>query len=183
MAMDFQAMLREAKQQAREAAASAPVAASAARLLGVSKGPKSPSAAALSPPPDAVTTLAQYCARPFEFEPWDGLPHPLSTYRLPAAPSALWYIPDIVSAGDEARMLAEADAAPSERWTHLSARRLQNWGGLPSASGLGSPEALPPWLEAMGASTAWAPMVILHRVLVRRPLPLFFLRVIPMVRS
>jgi hypothetical protein len=156
MALDFQAMLREAKQQAKGASANVPVASSAARLLGVSnKVGRSPTAAQ-SPPSDAIdagSVLAQYCARPFQLDPWQGLLHPLPTYRLSAAPPAMWYIPDFVSAGDEARMLAEADAAPPDRWTHLSARRLQNWGGIPSATGLGSSEALPPWLDAVGTST------------------------------
>ncbi|XP_065427848.1 alpha-ketoglutarate-dependent dioxygenase alkB homolog 6 isoform X4 [Chrysemys picta bellii] len=37
-------------------------------------------------------------------------------------------------------------AAPKPKWTQLSGRKLQNWGGLPHAKGM-VPEKLPAWLQ------------------------------------
>uniref|UniRef100_A0A4X1TFW2 AlkB homolog 6 n=1 Tax=Sus scrofa TaxID=9823 RepID=A0A4X1TFW2_PIG len=36
--------------------------------------------------------------------------------------------------------------APKPKWTQLSGRKLQNWGGLPHPRGM-VPERLPPWLQ------------------------------------
>uniref|UniRef100_A0A670ZM94 AlkB homolog 6 n=1 Tax=Pseudonaja textilis TaxID=8673 RepID=A0A670ZM94_PSETE len=36
--------------------------------------------------------------------------------------------------------------APKPKWTQLSGRRLQNWGGLPHPKGMVA-EKLPPWLQ------------------------------------
>ena len=60
----------------------------------------------------------------------------------------MFYIPDFLTAEEETAMLAEAACAPPEKWTNLSGRRLQNWGGIPLPSGLTQVEALPPWLTA-----------------------------------
>uniref|UniRef100_A0ABM5ERK5 Alpha-ketoglutarate-dependent dioxygenase alkB homolog 6 isoform X2 n=1 Tax=Pogona vitticeps TaxID=103695 RepID=A0ABM5ERK5_9SAUR len=43
--------------------------------------------------------------------------------------------------------LAQVYGAPKPKWTQLSGRRLQNWGGLPHPKGM-VPEILPPWLRA-----------------------------------
>jgi alkylated DNA repair protein alkB family protein 6 len=53
-------------------------------------------------------------------------------------------VPDFISAADERRILDLAERAPRAKWTKLSARRLQNWGGIPRPEGL-VPEALPQW--------------------------------------
>ena len=43
-------------------------------------------------------------------------------------PPALYYIPDFISKDEEEYLLRQVYAAPKPKWTHLSNRRLQNWG-------------------------------------------------------
>uniref|UniRef100_A0A1I8J221 Fe2OG dioxygenase domain-containing protein n=1 Tax=Macrostomum lignano TaxID=282301 RepID=A0A1I8J221_9PLAT len=64
------------------------------------------------------------------------------------APDSLFYVPDFVTKDEEASLLGRVYAAPKPRWTCLSNRRLQNWGGLPHPKGMVS-EPLPDWLERL----------------------------------
>ncbi|KYO25339.1 alpha-ketoglutarate-dependent dioxygenase alkB-like protein 6 [Alligator mississippiensis] len=70
----------------------------------------------------------------------------LDPFRVQEAPPAAYYVPDFISEAEEARLLQQVYAAPKPKWTQLSGRRLQNWGGLPHPKGL-VPEPLPPWLQ------------------------------------
>uniref|UniRef100_A0A8D0H389 AlkB homolog 6 n=1 Tax=Sphenodon punctatus TaxID=8508 RepID=A0A8D0H389_SPHPU len=61
-------------------------------------------------------------------------------------PLATYYIPDFISESEEAYLLQQVYGAPKPKWTQLSGRRLQNWGGLPHPKGM-VPERLPTWLQ------------------------------------
>lgn len=59
-----------------------------------------------------------------------------------------FYIPDFVDVKTEEAILARAKSAPPFRWTRLSARSLQMWGGQVMAEGLRA-EPLPLWLQSV----------------------------------
>ncbi|XP_034430936.1 alpha-ketoglutarate-dependent dioxygenase alkB homolog 6 [Hippoglossus hippoglossus] len=56
------------------------------------------------------------------------------------------YIPDFISEEEEASLLQQVYKSPKPKWTQLSGRRLQNWGGLPHPKGM-LPEKIPDWLQ------------------------------------
>ncbi|XP_012276991.1 alpha-ketoglutarate-dependent dioxygenase alkB homolog 6 [Orussus abietinus] len=60
------------------------------------------------------------------------------------SPLAL-YIPDFISEIDETYIVKQINSAPVPKWTQLSHRRLQNWGGIPHAKGMIA-EDMPSWL-------------------------------------
>ncbi|XP_063059030.1 alpha-ketoglutarate-dependent dioxygenase alkB homolog 6 [Engraulis encrasicolus] len=61
-----------------------------------------------------------------------------------AAPT-VYYVPDFITEAEEQYILQEVYKAPKPKWTQLSGRRLQNWGGLPHPKGMLA-EKLPDWL-------------------------------------
>lgn len=61
-------------------------------------------------------------------------------------PPAIYYIPDFINQEEEEYLLRQVYAAPKPKWTQLSNRRLQNWGGLPHPKGMVT-EELPQWLQ------------------------------------
>ncbi|XP_025026925.1 alpha-ketoglutarate-dependent dioxygenase alkB homolog 6 isoform X3 [Python bivittatus] len=67
-------------------------------------------------------------------------------FRVAQSPPAAYYIPDFISEAEEQCLLQQIYSAPKPKWTQLSGRRLQNWGGLPHPKGM-VPEKLPPWLQ------------------------------------
>lgn len=69
----------------------------------------------------------------------------LSHYKVAGAPDSIYYIPIYISEAEEAELLRRVDSAPLPKWTTLSNRRLQNWGGLPHPKGMIA-EPLPEWL-------------------------------------
>ena len=59
-----------------------------------------------------------------------------SAYKLPDIPDSMYYIPNYLT-HDEATFLRDSVyKVPLSRWTVLSNRRLQNWGGLPHPKGI-----------------------------------------------
>ncbi|XP_042296471.1 alpha-ketoglutarate-dependent dioxygenase alkB homolog 6 isoform X2 [Sceloporus undulatus] len=70
----------------------------------------------------------------------------LEAFCVEKSPPAAYYIPDFISEKEEAYLLQEVYGAPKPKWTQLSGRRLQNWGGLPHPKGMVQ-EKLPPWLQ------------------------------------
>ncbi|KAK1330276.1 hypothetical protein QTO34_010464 [Cnephaeus nilssonii] len=62
------------------------------------------------------------------------------------APPVIYYVPDFISKEEEEYLLRQVDNAPKPKWTQLSGRKLQNWGGLPHPRGM-VPERLPLWLQ------------------------------------
>ena len=57
----------------------------------------------------------------------------LQQRRLAAAPATAYYVPEFLTVEEEKLLLARVAASPRPRWTQLAGRRLQNWGGLPTA--------------------------------------------------
>ncbi|XP_077336556.1 putative RNA/DNA demethylase ALKBH6 isoform X3 [Lithobates pipiens] len=70
----------------------------------------------------------------------------LETHLINQAPQAAYYIPDYITEDEEEYLLRQVYNAPKPKWTQLSGRKLQNWGGLPHPRGMVS-EKLPPWLQ------------------------------------
>ncbi|XP_031549110.1 alpha-ketoglutarate-dependent dioxygenase alkB homolog 6-like [Actinia tenebrosa] len=70
----------------------------------------------------------------------------LSAFRVEKAPDSVYYMPNFITTSEEGDLLREVYAAPKPKWTSLSGRRLQNWGGLPHPKGM-IQEELPQWLK------------------------------------
>ncbi|XP_052272949.1 alpha-ketoglutarate-dependent dioxygenase alkB homolog 6-like isoform X2 [Dreissena polymorpha] len=62
------------------------------------------------------------------------------------APAAVYYIPEFITPQEETYLLNQVYGVPQTKWTQLSNRRLQNWGGLPHPKGMVL-EDLPQWLK------------------------------------
>lgn len=58
----------------------------------------------------------------------------------------VYYIPDFISEEEETYLLQQVYKSPKTKWTQLSGRRLQNWGGLPQPKGMLA-ERIPDWLQ------------------------------------
>lgn len=69
----------------------------------------------------------------------------LRQFVLTDAPPTVCYIPDFISEDEEAYLLQQVYKSPKTKWTQLSGRRLQNWGGLPHHKGMVA-ERIPDWL-------------------------------------
>ena len=67
-------------------------------------------------------------------------------YKVVAAPDSVFYVPDFISESEEKSLLDQISRTPGPRWTQLSNRRLQNWGGVPHPRGMIA-ETLPAWLQ------------------------------------
>uniref|UniRef100_A0A667ZZL8 AlkB homolog 6 n=1 Tax=Myripristis murdjan TaxID=586833 RepID=A0A667ZZL8_9TELE len=72
--------------------------------------------------------------------------HELRQFVVKEAPPTVFYIPDFISEEEEAYLLQQVYQSPRTKWTQLSGRRLQNWGGLPHPKGMLA-EKIPDWLE------------------------------------
>jgi alkylated DNA repair protein alkB family protein 6 len=70
----------------------------------------------------------------------------LERFRVNSAPARVYYVPNFVSAAEETFLLGEIRKTPGPRWTQLSNRRLQNWGGVPHPRGMIA-ESIPSWLQ------------------------------------
>ncbi|XP_076988174.1 putative RNA/DNA demethylase ALKBH6 isoform X3 [Tamandua tetradactyla] len=70
----------------------------------------------------------------------------LEPFRVEQAPPVIYYVPDFISKEEEEYLLRQVFNAPKPKWTQLSGRKLQNWGGLPHPRGM-IPERLPLWLQ------------------------------------
>ncbi|KAL4709688.1 hypothetical protein ACJJTC_007419 [Scirpophaga incertulas] len=68
-------------------------------------------------------------------------------YKISNMDSSAFYVPEYVSNEEESNIMSSVYAAPKPKWTQLSNRRLQNWGGIPHVKGMIA-ETIPPWLEA-----------------------------------
>ncbi|KAJ3348121.1 hypothetical protein HDU83_001548 [Entophlyctis luteolus] len=69
-------------------------------------------------------------------------------------PAMFVYVPDFITASEEALLLAKVTAAPQPKWITLSGRRVQNWGCSPSVKSTALFEPLPDWLENLANSIA-----------------------------
>ncbi|XP_053184834.1 alpha-ketoglutarate-dependent dioxygenase alkB homolog 6 [Scomber japonicus] len=70
----------------------------------------------------------------------------LKQFVVGDAPPTVYYIPDFITEDEEAYLLQQVYRSPKTKWTQLSGRRLQNWGGLPHPKGMLA-EKMPDWLQ------------------------------------
>ncbi|XP_054643466.1 alpha-ketoglutarate-dependent dioxygenase alkB homolog 6 [Dunckerocampus dactyliophorus] len=70
----------------------------------------------------------------------------LKQFVVHGAPSTAYYIPSFISGDEESYLLQQIYKSPKPKWTQLSGRRLQNWGGLPHSKGM-LEEKIPSWLD------------------------------------
>jgi len=70
----------------------------------------------------------------------------VANFLIKEAPLSAYYIPNFISEAEEQELLSKVYDAPKPKWTTLSNRRLQNWGGLPHPKGM-IPDKIPEWLN------------------------------------
>ncbi|KAL0107038.1 hypothetical protein PUN28_015532 [Cardiocondyla obscurior] len=61
-------------------------------------------------------------------------------------PDAAFYIPNFITEEEERQIIKSVNSVPQPKWTQLSHRRLQNWGGIPHPKGMIA-EGMPDWLQ------------------------------------
>lgn len=61
-------------------------------------------------------------------------------------PSSAYYISNFITDDEEKEIEKYVNNAPQPKWTQLSHRRLQNWGGIPHPKGMIA-EEIPSWLQ------------------------------------
>ncbi|XP_013881667.1 alpha-ketoglutarate-dependent dioxygenase alkB homolog 6 [Austrofundulus limnaeus] len=71
----------------------------------------------------------------------------LKRFVVKDAPQTAYYVPDFISEEEESYLLQQVYKSPRTKWTQLSGRRLQNWGGSPHPKGMLA-ERIPDWLQA-----------------------------------
>ncbi|AWP12631.1 putative alpha-ketoglutarate-dependent dioxygenase alkB -like 6 [Scophthalmus maximus] len=69
----------------------------------------------------------------------------MKQFAVHSALPTVYYIPDFISQDEESCLLQQVYKSPKTKWTQLSGRRLQNWGGLPHPKGMLA-EKIPTWL-------------------------------------
>ncbi|KAG7206412.1 hypothetical protein KM043_003768 [Ampulex compressa] len=74
------------------------------------------------------------------------LTYPSVSNIIPEVPECAWYIPNFITQEEEREIIKAVNDAPLPKWTQLSHRRLQNWGGLPHPKGMIA-EEIPCWLK------------------------------------
>ncbi|KAG7299229.1 hypothetical protein JYU34_017785 [Plutella xylostella] len=70
----------------------------------------------------------------------------LEIHKVKKLPETAYYISDFITEAEERAILSNIYAAPKPKWTQLSNRKLQNWGGVPHSKGMIA-EVIPPWLD------------------------------------
>ncbi|XP_034942373.1 alpha-ketoglutarate-dependent dioxygenase alkB homolog 6 [Chelonus insularis] len=61
-------------------------------------------------------------------------------------PPSAYYIPNFITEEEENEIIKNVNESPLPKWTQLSNRRLQNWGGIPHPKGMIA-EEIPKWLQ------------------------------------
>ena len=51
-------------------------------------------------------------------------------------PNSIYYVPQFITVDQENYLIDKVNSSPKPKWTFLSNRRLQNWGGLPHPKGM-----------------------------------------------
>lgn len=69
----------------------------------------------------------------------------LTNFKVLQAPPTVYYIPNFITAAEESQIVRNVYAVPKPKWTCLSKRRLQDYGGVPHEKGM-IPETIPDWL-------------------------------------
>ncbi|XP_068602789.1 alpha-ketoglutarate-dependent dioxygenase alkB homolog 6 [Brachionichthys hirsutus] len=71
----------------------------------------------------------------------------LKQFVVSDAPPTVYYIPGFITEDEESHLQRRVYGSPRTKWTQLSGRRLQNWGGSPHPKGMMA-ERIPDWLRA-----------------------------------
>ncbi|GLV43652.1 uncharacterized protein CBL_07021 [Carabus blaptoides fortunei] len=67
-------------------------------------------------------------------------------FKIETAPPSVYYIPDFITEHEEAHISKNVYSVPKPKWTCLSNRRLQDYGGVPHKNGMLT-EPIPSWLD------------------------------------
>ncbi|XP_075975185.1 putative RNA/DNA demethylase ALKBH6 [Anticarsia gemmatalis] len=70
----------------------------------------------------------------------------IQNYKVDTAPPTAYYISEFINKNEEKAILSSIYSTPKPKWTQLSNRRLQNWGGVPHKKGMIA-EQIPTWLD------------------------------------
>lgn len=70
----------------------------------------------------------------------------LSAYHVRNIPPTVYYIPKFITEDEESLIIKNVYSVPKPKWTVLSNRRLQDYGGVPHEKGM-IPEEIPSWLQ------------------------------------
>ena len=135
MALDFDRLLREERSKALESSKSTSRCDSAAK-----EATQPPEEAEGDPP------LRVQLSRRSVLD--------MDHFRVVTPTPEVFYIPDYVTADEADALLACArdERYQSRRWIDLRHRRVQNWGGNVTPSGLVGKEDLPLWLKTLAQS-------------------------------
>ncbi|XP_020289096.1 alpha-ketoglutarate-dependent dioxygenase alkB homolog 6 [Pseudomyrmex gracilis] len=89
-------------------------------------------------------------------------------------PDTACYIPNFITEEEEKQIIKHVNNVPQPKWTQLSHRRLQNWGGIPHPKGMIA-EEIPTWLQKyidkVKALNAFETGVLPNHVLINEYLP------------
>ncbi|XP_050297039.1 alpha-ketoglutarate-dependent dioxygenase alkB homolog 6 [Anthonomus grandis grandis] len=70
----------------------------------------------------------------------------VSNFRVPNIPPTIYYIPNFITQEEEEYIIKNVYSVPKPKWTCLTNRRLQDYGGVPHEKGM-IPEKIPSWLQ------------------------------------
>ncbi|XP_057323433.1 alpha-ketoglutarate-dependent dioxygenase alkB homolog 6 isoform X3 [Microplitis mediator] len=68
------------------------------------------------------------------------------TNLIKDVPLSAYYIQNFINDNEEEELIKYVNSSPLPKWTQLSNRRLQNWGGIPHQKGMIA-EEIPNWLK------------------------------------
>lgn len=60
----------------------------------------------------------------------------LSENIVKEVPPLVYYVPNFITDEEEQDIIKHVNNVPLPKWTQLSHRRLQNWGGIPHPKGM-----------------------------------------------
>lgn len=70
----------------------------------------------------------------------------LEIFRVKNVPPTIYYIPNFITPEEESHIIKNVYSVPKPKWTCLSNRKLQDYGGVPHEKGM-IPEKIPDWLQ------------------------------------
>ncbi|GLH12479.1 Alpha-ketoglutarate-dependent dioxygenase alkB 6 [Gryllus bimaculatus] len=98
----------------------------------------------------------------------------LDKFVVKQAPPTVFYISNFISETEEEMIIKNVNSVPKPKWTQLSNRRLQNWGGIPHPKGMVA-EKIPLWLQThmnqIGQLGIFAPGKMPNHVLINEYQP------------
>lgn len=70
----------------------------------------------------------------------------MESFKIANCPNSAYYLRNFLSVEEEEQLLRNVNNVPKPKWTQLTHRRLQNWGGIPHPKGM-VVETIPQWLQ------------------------------------